>query len=62
VALLFLVVATAVINFAFLGEYTFRPLWEDDFQSVFFQCVRGWGEGAEWVRVPVPCPYLQGLD
>jgi Dolichyl-phosphate-mannose-protein mannosyltransferase len=61
-ALLFLFVAAAVINLAFLREYTFRPLHEYEFRSDFFQAIQRGAGGMEWLRVPVPYPYVQGLD
>jgi hypothetical protein len=61
-AMLFLFVAAGVINLAFLREYTFRPLQEYEFRSDFFQTIQRGGEGMAWLRVPVPYPYVQGLD
>lgn len=61
-AVLFLLVVTAIINVAFLREYSFRPLGDYEFQSGFFQTIQTWGRGIGWLRMPVPYPYVQGLD
>ena len=61
-AVLFLLVVTAIINAAFLREYSFRPLADYEFRSGFFQTIQTWGRGIEWLRMPVPYPYMQGLD
>jgi 4-amino-4-deoxy-L-arabinose transferase-like glycosyltransferase len=61
-AVLFLLVVTAVINVAFLREYSFRPIADYEFRSAFFQTIQAWGRGIEGLRMPVPYPYVQGLD
>jgi len=61
-ALLFLGVSLLIINVAFLGEYTLRPLRDYRFRSPFFQAVQAGAGAAGEVPVPVPQPYLQGLD
>jgi hypothetical protein len=61
-AAMFLLVAAAVVNVAFLREYSFRPLGDYQFRSGFFQTIQTWGRGIEWLRMPVPYPYVQGLD
>jgi 4-amino-4-deoxy-L-arabinose transferase-like glycosyltransferase len=60
--LLILAVAVAVVNAAFLREYTFKPLHEYRFQSSVFSTLQRWGDGADWIRVPLPSPYILGLD
>lgn len=59
---LFFATAIAIINFAFVRERTFRPLQDYVFQSQFFRGLQSRAAGAAWLRVPVPYPYLQGLD
>jgi len=59
---LFLVIALAVINIAFLREYTFEPLQNYQFKSGLFQAIQDQAAKAEWIRVPVPRSYVQGLD
>jgi len=61
-ALLFLGVSLLIINVAFLREYTLRPLRDYRFRSPFFQGVQAWAGAAGEVPVPVPEPYLKGLD
>ncbi|MGH2605800.1 MAG: ArnT family glycosyltransferase, partial [Anaerolineales bacterium] len=58
----FLATAIVIINFAFVRERTFRPLQDYAFQSQFFRGLQSRAAGAAWLRVPVPYPYLQGLD
>ncbi|MGH2628629.1 MAG: ArnT family glycosyltransferase [Anaerolineales bacterium] len=60
--LLFLSVSLAVIYAAFLGEYTFLPLEDYAFRSPLLRAVQAGLAGADWIRVPVPSPYLKGLD
>jgi len=60
--LLFLALSLAVIYVAFLGEYTFLPLQDYAFRSPVLQAVQTALAGADWIRVPVPAPYLKGLD
>lgn len=60
--LLFLALSLAVVYVAFLGEFTFLPLQDYAFRSPVLRAVQAGLAGADWIRVPVPSPYLKGLD
>jgi 4-amino-4-deoxy-L-arabinose transferase-like glycosyltransferase len=59
-AALFLVMALLVINASFLFRQSFTPLGEYQFRSAQFQSLQQKLPAA--LPVPVPYPYLQGLD
>jgi hypothetical protein len=61
-SLIFLATAVAVINVGFLREYTFRPLADYQFRSTPLRHVQELASAAGWFPVPVPRPYLEGLD
>jgi hypothetical protein len=55
-------VAILVVNLAFLRERTGLPLQVCPFLSRPFLALREATRTAGWLRVPVPAPYLLGLD
>jgi hypothetical protein len=61
-ALLFLVISLAVINLGFLFNRTFTPLGEFTFRSDFFLGIQSRLSFARGLPVPLPYPYLEGLD
>jgi hypothetical protein len=61
-ALLFLVISLAVINLGFLFNRTFTPLGEFTFRSDLFLGIQSRLSFARGVPVPLPYPYVEGLD
>jgi len=59
-AVFFALTSLLLINAGFVGYRTFTPLKEYEFQSRLFQGIQATRLG-DW-PVPVPAPYLQGLD
>ncbi len=57
---LFLIVVLLVINAGFLFRHTFMPLGEYTFRAELFRSIQRVLPGA--LPVPVPFPYLEGLD
>lgn len=51
-----------VINAGFLGNQSGKPLDEYQFQSDFFRGVQSKAGAAAKLPLPLPSPYLQGLD
>src|SRR5262249_1163134 len=62
IAALYVAVFLIVVNAAFLGLETFRPLARCEFRSGPFQRVRAALSGVPGLRVPVPWPYIKGMD
>jgi 4-amino-4-deoxy-L-arabinose transferase-like glycosyltransferase len=58
----FLVTALLVINVGFLFNRTGTPLGDYPFKSGFFQSVQKISPVISKIPVPVPYPYLEGLD
>lgn len=61
-AFVVLICSILVIHFAFLFRKTLTPLQDYSFRSGFFTWVQASLSGAGGLRVPLPFPYLQGLD
>jgi len=61
-ALLFLVISLAVINLGFLLNRTFTPLGDYEFRSDVFQGIQSLLSFARGLPLPLPYPYLEGLD
>lgn len=59
---LFVGFSLLAIHFAFLGEYTLLPLQDYQFQSAMLSRLQTAAAGIDWIRVPLPLPYLDGLD
>ena len=57
-----LAICILVINAGFLFNRTFMPLGDYQFQSVFFQNLQKNGSAFDKLPIPVPFPFLQGLD
>jgi Dolichyl-phosphate-mannose-protein mannosyltransferase len=55
-------VAVLVINAGYLFNRTLTPLHEYHFKSDLFQSIQSALSPARFLRVPLPYPYLQGLD
>lgn len=62
VAALFLLVSLLIINLGFLFNRTFTPLPDYSFDSNLFQTIQQKLSPLGNLPVPVPYPYLQGLD
>ncbi len=58
----FILVNLLVINAGFLFNHSFMPLKKYSFKSEFFQSVQNRLRPLENMPVPVPYPFLQGLD
>jgi 4-amino-4-deoxy-L-arabinose transferase-like glycosyltransferase len=58
----FLAISVAVINVGFLGQGTLHPLGALDFRSAGFHFIQSALAPFPWLRVPVPYPYVEGLD
>jgi hypothetical protein len=61
-ALLAIIICIGVINIGYLGNRSFTPLKDYDFQSIQFQNLQTRLAMLGNVPVPTPYPYLQGLD
>ncbi len=59
---LFLLSSILVINIGFLFNQTFVPLGEYQFQSSFLQSFQKISPTLNKIPVPVPIPYIEGLD
>ena len=62
VASVFALVSLAVINAGFLFNGTLKPLGQYDFKSDLFRWLQPERLGLGALPVPLPYPYLQGLD
>ena len=60
--LLFLIISLLIINVGFLFNRTFTPLEEYSFRSELFQSAQVKFSKIGFMPVPVPYPYLEGLD
>lgn len=60
--LLFLLVSIVVVNIGFLLNRSFTPLGEYEFRSSAFQTIQSRLGMLPGLPVPVPYPYLEGLD
>jgi hypothetical protein len=60
--LLHLSAVILVVNIGFLGNQSGKPLKDYQFQSSFFQNIQTITGAAGALPVPLPYPYLQGLD
>jgi hypothetical protein len=58
----FLAISVAVINVGFLGHGTLYTLWAWGFRSAGFRSVQAALAPVPWLRLPVPYPYVEGLD
>jgi dolichyl-phosphate-mannose-protein mannosyltransferase len=58
----FVAISVAILNVGFLGQGTWSPLRAWGFQSAGFRSVQSALAPFPWVRVPVPYPYIEGLD
>ncbi len=58
----FLVTSILIINAGFLFNRTFTPMREYDFKSNLFQNIQDWLAPVESLPVPVPYPFIEGLD
>jgi hypothetical protein len=61
-ALVVAFISLLVINLGFLIDRTFTPLGEYAFRSQQFQGMQARLPWLSWLPVPVPYPYLEGLD
>jgi hypothetical protein len=61
-AALYVAAYLAVVNLAYWGEQTFQPLAASHFQSSQFQRIQTVLAPLPWVRIPVPWPYVEGMD
>ncbi|HEY7142104.1 MAG TPA: glycosyltransferase family 39 protein [Methylomirabilota bacterium] len=61
-ALLYVAAFLVVVNAAYWGLRTLRPLRDYEFASHQFRGVQEWAGPVAGARVPLPEPYLQGLD
>ncbi|HEY5728614.1 MAG TPA: glycosyltransferase family 39 protein [Anaerolineales bacterium] len=57
-----LVVSILIINLGFLFDHTFMAFGEYQFRSSFLQKIQASAPGLESMPVPLPSPYLNGLD
>jgi hypothetical protein len=57
-----MIIAVLVINAGYLFNRTFTPLQEYHFKSEVFQSIQSALSPARFIRVPLPYPYLEGLD
>lgn len=55
-------IAVLVINAGYLFNRTLTPLHEYHFKSELFQSIQSGLSPARFIRVPLPYPYLEGLD
>ena len=62
VALLFALLILLVVNAGFLFNRTFTPLAEYQFRSDLFRGVQSWAGAIGAIPLPLPYPYLDGLD
>ncbi len=60
--MLFLLISILIINIGFLFNKTFTPLAEYEFRSELFQTIQERFSSFEFLRVPTPYPFLDGLD
>jgi 4-amino-4-deoxy-L-arabinose transferase-like glycosyltransferase len=59
---LVLFIVILVINAGFLFNRTFTPIQDYSFESNLFQALQVALPSADFIRVPVPYPYVEGLD
>jgi hypothetical protein len=59
---LVVLIAVLVINAGYLFNRTLTPLHEYHFQSDLFQRIQAALSPAWFIRIPLPYPYLEGLD
>jgi hypothetical protein len=57
-----MIIAVLVINAGYLFNRTLTPLHEYHFKSEIFQSIQSDLSPARFIRVPLPYPYLEGLD
>jgi hypothetical protein len=57
-----MVIALLVINAVYLFNRTLTPLHEYHFKSEHFQSIQSGFSPVRFIRVPLPYPYLEGLD
>ena len=57
-----MIIAVLVINAGYLFNRTLTPLHEYHFKSETFQSIQSALSPARFIRVPLPYPYLEGLD
>ena len=60
--LIFLTISMVIINLGFLFNRTFTPLEDYSFRSELFQSIQAKLSKVGFMPVPVPYPYLEGLD
>jgi Dolichyl-phosphate-mannose-protein mannosyltransferase len=58
----FLAISVAVVNVGFLGQGTLDPLRAWSFRSAAFRAAQSALASVPWLRLPVPYPYVEGLD
>ena len=61
-ALVFLTISIVIINLGFLFNRTFTPIKDYSFRSELFQSIQVKLSKVGFMPVPVPYPYLEGLD
>ena len=61
-AILILVISLIIINLGFLFNRTFTPLEDYSFRSELFQSIQENLSEIGFIPVPIPYPYLEGLD
>lgn len=61
-ALLFVVVVILVINISFLFNDTLTPFASYSFRSTEFQLIQNYFRPIARLPIPVPYPYLEGMD
>ncbi|MBC8335158.1 MAG: glycosyltransferase family 39 protein [Anaerolineales bacterium] len=61
-ALVFLTISVVIINIGFLFNRTFTPIKDYSFRSELFQSIQVKLSKIGFMPVPVPYPYLEGLD
>jgi hypothetical protein len=59
---LVMLIAVLVINAGYFFNRTLTPLHEYHFQSDLFQSIQTALSPARFIRIPLPYPYLEGLD
>jgi hypothetical protein len=57
-----MITAVLVINAGYLFNRTLTPLHEYHFKSEVFQSIQSVLSSARFIRMPLPYPYLEGLD
>ena len=62
ISLVFILVSLAIINAGFLLNNTFKQFGDYVFRSSLFQSIQSRMDGLSSIPVPVPYPYLEGLD